>query len=102
MRRAEIISALRAHEEELRQAGVVSLSLFGSVARDDDGTESDIDVVVQLNDAARQGGFAYLARLNRLRHRLEEILTRRVDLITEPIRKERLRRQIEKDRVLAF
>ena len=102
MRQTEVISALRAHEDELRQAGIVSLSVIGSVARGDDSPDSDVDLVVRLTDAARQGGFAYVGRLDRLRRRLEEILTRRVDLIAEPIRKERLRHEIEKDRVLAF
>jgi predicted nucleotidyltransferase len=30
-----VIAALGAHEAEFRQAGVVALSVFGSVARDD-------------------------------------------------------------------
>jgi predicted nucleotidyltransferase len=102
MKQAEVISALRAHEDELRQAGIVSLSIVGSVARGDDGPHSDVDVVVRLTEEARRGGFAYFGRIDRLRQRLESILDRRVDVITEPIEKERLRREIEKDRVLAF
>ena len=33
MEREQVIAALRAHEQEFRAAGVVSVSLFGSVAR---------------------------------------------------------------------
>ena len=102
MRRNEIISALRAHEAELKQAGIASLSLIGSAARGDDQPDSDIDVVVRLTDEAQRGGFAYFGRIDRLRQRLEAILARHVDLIAEPIEKERLRREIERDRVLAF
>ena len=102
MRRHDIIATLRSHESELKQAGVASLSLIGSVARGEDGPESDIDIVVRLTDDARRGGFAYFGRLDRLRGRLEAILARHVDLIAEPVEKERLRRAIEKDRVLAF
>ena len=102
MKQSEIISALRAHESELKQAGIASLSVIGSVARGDDGPHSDVDVVVRLTDEARRGGFAYFGRIDRLRQRLESILARHVDLIAEPIEKERLRREIEKDRVLAF
>jgi predicted nucleotidyltransferase len=100
MKRDHIISALRAHEREFRQAGIASLSLIGSVARGDDPPDSD--VVVRLTDDARRRGFAYFGRIDRLRQRLESILTRHADLIAEPVHKERLRREIEKDRVLAF
>jgi predicted nucleotidyltransferase len=102
MKQNEIIGALRAHEDELKEAGVASLSLIGSVARGGDGPASDIDVVIRLTDDARNGGFAYFGRVDRLRQRLESILARHVDLITEPVQKERLRREIEKDRILAF
>jgi len=102
MRQHDIISALRAHEAELKQAGVASLSLIGSVARGEDRPDSDVDVVVRLTDAARSGGFAYFGRIDRLRRRLEAILERHVDLIAEPVEKEHLRREIEKDQVLAF
>jgi len=98
----DIISTLRAHEKELKQAGVASLSLIGSVARGDARPDSDVDVVIRLSDDARQGGFAYFGRIDRLRQRLESILARHVDLIAEPIQKDRLRRVIEKDRILAF
>src|ERR1051325_8043739 len=98
----DIISTLRAHETELKQAGVASLSLIGSVARGDARPDSDVDVVIRLSDDARQGGFAYFGRIDRLRQRLESILARHVDLIAEPIQKDRLRRVIEKDRILAF
>jgi predicted nucleotidyltransferase len=40
----EAISILRAHETELKAAGVRSLRIFGSVARDESGPESDIDL----------------------------------------------------------
>jgi predicted nucleotidyltransferase len=102
MIRNEIISALRAHETELKRAGIASLSLIGSAARGDDRPDSDVDVVVRLTDEAQRGGFAYFGRIDRIRQRLESILARHVDLIAEPIQKERLRREIERDRVLAF
>jgi uncharacterized protein len=102
MNQGDIISALRAHEAELKQAGVASLSLVGSTARGNNRPDSDIDVVVRLTDEAQRGGFAYFGRIDRLRQRLELILAGQVDLIAEPIQKERLRREVEKDRVLAF
>jgi uncharacterized protein len=102
MKSDEIISKLRAHESELRAAGVTSLALFGSAARGEQREDSDIDVVVKLSDEARRGGFAYFGRIDSLSRRLAEILKRPVDVIAEPIMKDRLRREIEKDRIVAF
>jgi hypothetical protein len=48
-----VIATLRAHETELRQAGLRSLSLFGSVARDETETDSDIDLAAEFDPAAR-------------------------------------------------
>ena len=102
MKRDEIIAKLRAHEPELRAAGVSSLALFGSAARDDQQGDSDIDIVVRLTSEAADGGFAYFGRLDALNRRLEAILKRPVDVVAEPIRRDRLRRSIEKDRIIAF
>jgi predicted nucleotidyltransferase len=102
MTQQDIICALRAHEGELRRAGIASLSLIGSAARGEAGPDSDIDIVMRLNEEARRGGFAYFGRLERLRGRLETILARPVDVIAEGAHKERLRRAIEKDRIFAF
>jgi hypothetical protein len=102
MKSDEIISKLRAHESELRAAGVMGLALFGSAARGEQREDSDIDVVVKLSDDARSGGFAYFGRIDSLTRRLGEILKRPVDVVAEPIMKDRLRREIEKDRIVAF
>jgi predicted nucleotidyltransferase len=102
MRRDEIIAKLRSREADLRAAGVASLSLFGSVARGDDDNDSDVDVVVQLTDRASNRGFAYFGQIEALQRDLSDLLGRRVDVIAEPVSKERLRQRIEKDRTVAF
>jgi uncharacterized protein len=100
--RDAILASLRAHEAELRRAGVLGLSLFGSAARGDAGPKSDIDVVFRLSEDFAEGGFEYLGGLDDLRERLGQIVGREVDIVTEPIRKDRLCRSVEEDRVLAF
>ncbi|MBI4310521.1 MAG: nucleotidyltransferase domain-containing protein [Chloroflexi bacterium] len=70
-----IMKLLQSHERELRKLGVLSLALFGSVARDEGHPNSDVDVMVDLDDGVTLFGFA---RLNRY---LEEILGTRVDLV---------------------
>jgi uncharacterized protein len=102
MNRSQAIAILREHEAELREAGVERLSIFGSVARGEANSSSDVDVVIRLTPEANQGGFAYFDRLDDLTRRLEEILGCSVDVIAEPVRRERLRKNIEREATLAF
>jgi uncharacterized protein len=102
MDRAQIIATLRAHEAELRAAGIERLSLFGSVARGDQTAGSDVDVAICLSPEAANGGFAYFGRLDSLTRRIREILGCGVDVVTEPIRGERLRQAVAKEGVRAF
>ena len=93
-----MIATLRAHEGELRRAGIRHLSLFGSVARGDATVDSDVDLAVEFAPPARMDLF----RLTALERRITEILGRRVDLLPEPVEKPRLRANIDRDRRLAF
>ena len=56
--------------------GVRSLALFGAVARDEAGSTSDIDLLVEVDEPMG------LLGLIEVQHRLEEILGVRVDLVT--------------------
>src|SRR5712691_12397080 len=102
MHRDYAIAIPRAHAAALRAAGVEHLSIFGSVARGEAESSSDVDVVVRLTPEAMQGGFAYFGRLDDLTRRVEEILGCSVDVIAEPVRRERLRKNIEREATLAF
>ena len=55
MKREQAIAKLREYELELKVVGVIS-ALFGSVARDDAGPDSDLDVVVQVSRGAAPFG----------------------------------------------
>ncbi len=55
MDRDHVLAILRAHKPELRAAGVEHLRLFGSVARGDQTTESDVDVALELYPDAKLG-----------------------------------------------
>ncbi|TRU83627.1 MAG: hypothetical protein EWV54_19670, partial [Microcystis novacekii Mn_MB_F_20050700_S1D] len=54
MKRDEVLAILAAHREQLQTLGVKSLSLFGSVARDEAHSDSDVDFLVEFN---QEGGF---------------------------------------------
>jgi len=101
MNRDEVIAVLRAHEPELRAAGVMTLSLFGSVARGEYPAH-DVDVAVRLAAKFSNGGFDYFSRLDELERRLSRILGCKVDVIEEPVRKERFQKEIDRDRACAF
>jgi predicted nucleotidyltransferase len=101
MERDRVIAALKAHEQELRTAGVLGLSLFGSVARGEDSTH-DIDVAVRLSENFSAPGLDYFSRLSKLEGRLTGILGCKVDVIEEPVRKKRFQTEIDRDRTVAF
>jgi predicted nucleotidyltransferase len=53
MGREEIINRLKAAEPALRARGVKRLALFGSVARGDTRPDSDVDVLIDVDETAK-------------------------------------------------
>ena len=76
MRKTDVIALLLAHADELRAAGVAHVSLFGSVARDEAGPDSDVDLVVGGTPERPMTLFG----MARAEAALERILGRSVDL----------------------
>jgi predicted nucleotidyltransferase len=101
MDRARVVAALKAHEQDLRASGVLSLSLFGSVARGEDSAH-DVDIAVRLGENFSARGLDYFSRLSELKGRLSGILGCKVDVVEEPVRKKRFQTEIDRDRALAF
>jgi hypothetical protein len=101
MEREQLVAALKAHEEELRAAGVLGVSVFGSLARRENPAH-DVDVAVRLGAAFSQPGLDYFRRIEDLERRLSAILACKVDVVEEPVRKERLQKEIDRDRARAF
>ena len=91
MSRQEVLSTLRAQQATLHaRFGVTRLALFGSVARDEAGQDSDVDLLVEFDRPI--GLFRFLE----LQNHLEDLLHCGVDLGTPQSLKPRIR-----DRVLA-
>ena len=97
-----IIALLARHAPELRAAGITRLSIFGSRARGDGDATSDVDIALRLTDAARQGGLAYISRIERLRTRLQALIGAPVDIVVEPVRAPALQAAIRTDERIAF
>jgi predicted nucleotidyltransferase len=47
MDKDRILATLRQHEAELKAAGIMHLSLFGSVVRDEATPQSDVDLLFE-------------------------------------------------------
>src|SRR5271154_786488 len=98
MNRDEVLTASRALEPELRAAGIVRLSLFGSTARNEAQAESDIDLLAVFDDAARLS----LLDLIGIENRLAALLGQPVDLIEEGTLEPRAQRSASREIVRAF
>ena len=101
MNRDQVIATLREHELELKAAGVVSVSLFGSTARGE-ADPGDVDIAVRLAGNFSRGGFNYFGRLEDLEQQLSQLLGCRVDVVEEPVRERHFQEHIDRDRALAF
>ena len=88
--RDRVLEVLRAHKAELaRRFRVEDLALFGSFGRDQATEDSDIDILVRFNAPATPRWFfgtqAYL----------EDLLGRRVDLVTDKALRPEFRPYVE-------
>ncbi len=94
LRREQILVLLREHGNEIRKLfPVTSLTLFGSIARDEAGPDSDIDLLVTFEGPTTSE--IYFG----LKFFLEDLLHRPVDLATEAALRVRLRAHIEAEMV---
>jgi len=96
MKRQEACQLVQSHQQELQKLGVKSLNIFGSVARDEANPQSDIDILVELDESI--GFFEFF----RIQHYLEDLLQCSIDLGTVDALKEHLRQPILKDTVHVF
>jgi uncharacterized protein len=98
MNKNEVIERLRAHEPELKAAGIVRLAVFGSVARGDNSPESDVDLLADFDKTRRYT----LLTMGRLENRLADLLGTRVDLSSPERLKDSVRDQALREAVFAF
>lgn len=101
---AEKIGRLQSHATDVLQVakralnpeiGIARLAVFGSVARGDNGLQSDIDVIVSFERPATLRGYFTVQRF------LENHLGREVDLVTEKALRPEMRQSVERDAIHA-
>jgi predicted nucleotidyltransferase len=93
-----VIETLRRHEPELRAAGIVHLRLFGSVARGEASSHSDVDLMADI-DCSRRLSLVGMAHLE---NRLGDLLGVKVDLSPAGSMKETVRARAVREAVHAF
>lgn len=73
----QIRQKLNQHKEELKEYGVRGIAIFGSTARKEDKPDSDVDILVDFDP--EKGLFVFID----LKYYLEDLLGKKVDLVTK-------------------
>lgn len=91
----QVLRLLKNKQKELNHYHVHSIYLFGSVARGEEGPQSDIDILVDFQ------GPATFDRYMELKFYLEELFQKEVDLITQEGLRAEIRGYVEEDMIRA-
>lgn len=98
MDRDSVIGVLRSHEPELRAAGIVRLSVFGSTVRGEWRPNSDIDLLAAF-DRNRRLSILDVAGIEL---QIAAMLGQDVNIVEEGTLKPRIRQTVEAEAVRAF
>ena len=98
VRRQEALDRLKRMEPDLRRQGLSALYLFGSVARDEAGEGSDVDLAFRV---PKEVPFSLFDQAGIL-HDLIDHLGTRVDFVPMDAFKPRFRARVEADLVRVF
>lgn len=94
MNRDEVLKVLRAHKVILaKRFGVTNLALFGSAARNEMSSDSDIDILVRFDRPGTSK--AYFG----VQFYLEDLLGHPVDLVTDKALRVDLRPYVEQEAI---
>ena len=91
----EALEAIRREQPEARRRGLELIGVVGSVARGEDGPESDVDVAYDII------GRASLLDVAHALNSLQDRMGRRVDMVDISVAKPRLKVAFERDLVRA-
>jgi predicted nucleotidyltransferase len=94
----EVIALLKQHESFFREKGITHLAVFGSVARGDATEDSDIDLVVEIDETRK---FSLLDLIG-VEHNFGDLSGRKVDVLTRRSLDSDLVAEVEKDAVHVF
>jgi predicted nucleotidyltransferase len=98
MDRQSAIHRLSENRAALQAIGLKRVSLFGSTARGDASTQSDVDLAVTLDEDAAIDLFRFAA----MSEEVSRLLGAKVDMVVEPARNPRMQAEIDRDRVRVY
>ena len=94
----DALATLRRHESALRARGVAHAAVFGSVARGDNRSDSDLDILVEFEPDADGTIYDYV----RFKEYVASLFQGPVDVIDRAALKPHLRAPSVRDAVYAF
>ncbi|AIB11417.1 DNA polymerase III subunit beta [Azospirillum argentinense] len=94
----EVVRILRSHSADLRRRGVLHAAVFGSVARGEARSDSDIDIVIDLDPGRPMGLFEY----TRVTLDIGDLFDRPTDVVVRRNLKPALRDSVAEEAVHAF
>jgi predicted nucleotidyltransferase len=98
MNREDIIGRLRENEAALRRRGVAHAALFGSRARGDQRSDSDTDIMIEFDPAARITVFDYAG----LKGYIADLFDGHVDVVNRDALKPYVKPPATADAIYAF
>ena len=98
MTEQDVLDRLRENELALRERGVTHAALFGSVARNEQHAESDIDILVDLDPAIVATMFDYAG----VKDYIAGLFEGPVDVVDREALRPRLRARAAADAIYAF
>ena len=98
MDRNAVIDCLKQNRPQLQKLGLAHVALFGSAARGSKTLASDVDLAVEIEEAAGIDLFRFAA----INEMLRVMLGVNVDIVVEPARNARVQAEIDRDRMRVF
>jgi len=98
MNSSDALETLRRSERDLRGRGVKHAALFGSVARGNHRSDSDIDIMIEIDPDARITVFEYVD----LKEYIASLFDRPVDVVNREGLKSHVRPAAMADAIYAF
>src|SRR5688572_17881856 len=98
MNREDAIAILRQNADALKARGVCHAALFGSVARNEAGPASDLDIMIELAPDAKLNAFDYAG----LKSYINSLFPGRVDVVNRAALKTYVRGPAESDAIYVF
>ncbi len=94
----EVLQILRANQEAFHARGVMHAAIFGSVARGEARSDSDVDILVKIDPGKHIGVFGYVG----IAQDMSDLLGRKVDLASCEALRPIARDEILREKIDAF